>query len=108
MAVISMKQLLEAGCILVTRPGVGTEDGSYIFAERNGITLSTCKNRKNGGRSLSFCAEFGGRRRQYFVGTSRPRMPSVKKPQGAGCSRLPPVAGVNQFQTIRSRVETKD
>ena len=39
MAVISMKQLLEAGVHFGAKHAVGTQNEKYIFTERNGIYI---------------------------------------------------------------------
>ena len=103
MAVISMKQLLEAGVHFghQTRRW-NPKMAPYIFAERNGIYIidlqKTVKMVEEAYHFVRNLATEGGS--ILFVGTkSRPRMPSVKKPQGAGCSTSATGgwADVNQF-----------
>ena len=110
MAVISMKQLLEAGVHLGTKLGAGIEDGSYIFTSSNIYIIDLQKTVRKVEEAYTFVKDMaadGGM--LLFVGTKKQAQETVNTE--AGRCGMPYVntrwlgGMLTNFKTMRGRIQ---
>ena len=111
MAVISMKQLLEAGVHFGHQTRRGTKMAPYIFAERNGIyIIDLQKTVKMVEEAYHFVRNPGGRRRHDLSLSARKQAQDAIREEAIRCGMFYVchrwLGGMlTNFATIRSRVE---